>query len=63
MMDLSPAIRGLSVSMSLSAGPVREAIEQSVTGRGVPTFEWPSAIGVTVPWRAALTDEIPVTVL
>lgn len=71
-----PAIRELSVSGSLSAGPVRETIERFVTARGVPAFrdfEWPSAIGITVPWPdrplkdggvlSALTDEIPVTVL
>ena len=36
MTDVLPAIRELSVSESLSAGPVRKAIEQFVTTRGAP---------------------------
>jgi hypothetical protein len=50
MTDVLPAIREISVSGSLLAGPVREAIERFITARGVPAFEWPPAIGVTVPW-------------
>jgi len=48
MTNMLPAIRELSVSGSLSVGPVREAIERFVTARGVLALEWPSAIGVTV---------------
>jgi hypothetical protein len=50
MTDMLPVIRELSVSGSLPAEPVREAIERFVTARGVPAFEWLSDIGVTVPW-------------
>ncbi len=35
MTDVLPAIQSLSVSTPLSAGPVREGIEQFVTARGL----------------------------
>jgi hypothetical protein len=42
------AIQELSVTESLSAGPVREAIERFVAARGLPAFEWLPAI---LHWR------------
>jgi hypothetical protein len=39
MTDVLPAIRKLSVSGPLPAGPDREAIERFVTARGLPAFE------------------------
>ena len=39
MTGVLPAIQKLTVSISLSAGPVREAIEQFVTARGLSVFE------------------------
>jgi hypothetical protein len=43
MTDVVPAIQKLSVSRSLPAGPVREAIEQFVAARGLPAFEKPAS--------------------
>ena len=41
MTDVLPAIRELTISKPLSAGPAREAIEQFVTARGLSTFGTP----------------------
>ena len=40
-----PAIQKLTVCGSLPAGPVREAIEQFVTGRGLTVFKTPASSG------------------
>jgi hypothetical protein len=42
MTDVLPAIRELTLSESLSAGPVREAIEQFATARGLSAFGTPA---------------------
>ena len=47
MTDVLPAMQELSISRSLSAGPVREAIEQFVAARGLSVFETPAFSG----WR------------
>jgi len=52
MTDVLPAIQKLSVSRSLPAGPVREAIEQFVAGRGLPAFEKPAFS----EWRFSAQD-------
>jgi hypothetical protein len=49
--NVLPAIQELSVSRSLSAGPVREAIEQFVTARGLSVFETPA-----FSWRFSARD-------
>ena len=45
--DVLPAVQELSIFRSLSAGPVREAIEQFVAARGLSVFETPAFSG----WR------------
>ena len=52
MTDVLPAIQKLSLFKSLSAGPVREAIEQFVTARGLSAFETPGSAG----WRISARD-------
>ncbi|KAF8491234.1 hypothetical protein F5888DRAFT_1637760 [Russula emetica] len=52
MTDVLPAIQELSVYKSLSAGPVREAIEQFVTARGLSVFETPAFSN----WRFSARD-------
>jgi len=52
MTDVLPAIQELSVSRSLSAGPVREAIEQFVAARGLSVFETPAFS----TWRISARD-------
>jgi hypothetical protein len=47
MADVLPAIQELTASESLSPGPVREAIEQFATARGLSAFETPTSAG----WR------------
>jgi len=52
MTDVLPAIQKLSVSRSLPAGPVREAIERFVAARGLPAFEKPAFS----EWRFSAQD-------
>jgi hypothetical protein len=50
--DVLPAIQELSISRSLSAGPVLEAIEQFVAARGLSGFETPAFSR----WRISARD-------
>jgi hypothetical protein len=52
MTDVLPAIRELTLSESLSAGPVREAIEQFATARGLSAFGTPA----DSRWRISARD-------
>ncbi|KAI0277116.1 hypothetical protein BGY98DRAFT_652007 [Russula aff. rugulosa BPL654] len=52
MTDVLPAIQELTVFEPLSAGPVREAIEQFVTARGLSTFGTPPSS----KWRISTRD-------
>jgi hypothetical protein len=52
MTNVLPAIQELTVSRFLSAGPVREAIEEFVTARGLSVFETPAFF----KWRLTTRD-------
>jgi hypothetical protein len=52
MTDALPAIQELTVLKPLSAGPVREAIEQFVTARGLSAFGTPPSS----KWRISTRD-------
>jgi hypothetical protein len=54
MTDVLPAIRELTVSGSLSPGPVREAIEQFATARGLSVLETPGSSNSK--WRISARD-------